>query len=469
MYIRYQLRRLALDPSEPSHVHKHMTSRVLRVGVLIRDHLVEERIFDGATPVTFGQSLRCALSIPVDGVPREHVLFARDQGRWILRPLPTMEGRLGQRDKIDVVTPKIESRGHAPTLGPNMERGGLAPTLGVDIPLEQGARGKLRIGEATILFQEIAARPKAPRPRLPASVRGTFADRIDKRLAVIVGGSILLHIGIAAWAWAIDRETTPLGASPVATYQQETIDILMPPETPPVPTTTAPGQPGVAMPNTRHPRPISITSLSHPSPSSPVDPSHFASLLTGGEGAVGVGGMHNRRPGADLDHQLDEIRRNGGHVTIGDNGHNSRSDDRAHIDDHRHDIGIGDPTITETPPPRHDEDPIRIKIATTHTDTTTTLTPESVIERISTVYMAGLKRCYRKALVTDATLSGKVGLTFTVDDRGHVTDPEAAGITSAVDACISAQMGGWHFSTPKDKSGNPTEVNFHVVLALQPS
>ena len=65
--------------------------RALRVGVLLGDNLVEERVFRGATPITFGQSLRCTLSIPGDGVPLEHVLFVRDQGRLLLRVTAKMD------------------------------------------------------------------------------------------------------------------------------------------------------------------------------------------------------------------------------------------------------------------------------------------------------------------------------------------------------------------------------------------
>jgi len=62
--------------------------RALRVGVLLGGTLVEERVFSGMTPITIGQSLRCTLSIPADGVPLEHTLFARDQGRTLLRASP---------------------------------------------------------------------------------------------------------------------------------------------------------------------------------------------------------------------------------------------------------------------------------------------------------------------------------------------------------------------------------------------
>jgi hypothetical protein len=200
-----------------------------------------------------------------------------------------------------------------------------------------------------------------------------------------------------------------------------------------------------------------------------MDASHLASLLTGNDGEVGVGGMNHHQPGVDLAKQLDEVRRSGGHVTIGDNGHTSRSDDSVHIDDHRHDIGIADPTLSEIPGHRDEDRPVRVKLVAGNPDLSTTLTPDSLIERISTAYMAGLKRCYRKALANDATLSGKVALTFSVDERGHVVDPEVSGITSDVDSCIAAQMASWHFSAPRDHSGNPTEVNFHLSLALQPS
>ena len=42
---------------------------------------------------------------------------------------------------------------------------------------------------------------------LPASVRGTFADRFDPRLSVILGASIIIHFAIVIVALAMDVET----------------------------------------------------------------------------------------------------------------------------------------------------------------------------------------------------------------------------------------------------------------------
>ena len=92
-----------------------------------------------------------------------------------------------------------------------------------------------------------------------------------------------------------------------------------------------------------------------------------------------------------------------------------------------------------------------------------------VLDRINTVYMAGLKRCYRLGLAEDANLNGRVAITFTVDERGKVIDEDATGVSSLVDGCISKLMINWRFPIPKDKDGSPTDASFAVSLALQPS
>src|SRR5262247_3895275 len=91
--------------------------RALRVGVVLADQLVEERIFPAGSAITFGQSLRCALSVPVEGVPREHVLFSYEDGHFALHAPGAMHVRTGEGQR----------------------------------------RGKLTIGDATILFQEIVS------------------------------------------------------------------------------------------------------------------------------------------------------------------------------------------------------------------------------------------------------------------------------------------------------------------------
>jgi len=406
--------------------------RSLRIGIVLRGLLVEERLFTG--PVTLGQSLRCALSVPTDGMPREHTLFTVDQGRFVLHLTSTMETRLaGVTDGV---------------LGP-------------------GARGRIMLGDASILFQEIATPPAAPRPQLPASIRGTLSDRIDRRLAAIIGASLLAHIGIAAYAWSTDRELPPLGMATAARdyIPETTIDVSLP-DVPPVAT------PGVAAPVAPVQTPAPIVRPAHvtTSPARPPalhddDALRMAAILTGAnETPNGSGTMHARQPGADLDKQLEDASHHT--VVIGNNDHTSRTG-REHIGTDPHGPLVDDPTLTRTE--HREEVPVRITLDRPKPDEPTTLTPDSVVDKIRDAYMNGLERCYRKGLAADASLSGKVPIRFTVTSHGQVTDPEASGVDAQLDACIAGQMTSWHFTIPRDEDGQPTDVSFHVVLALRPS
>ena len=119
----------------------------------------------------------------------------------------------------------------------------------------------------------------------------------------------------------------------------------------------------------------------------------------------------------------------------------------------------------------HDDHPPsgRVIPGTVKPAQSTTLTAAAVLDRIQSTYLAGLQRCYRLGLAQDATLSGRVSISFTVDERGQVEDADAEGMSSQVDSCISDQMSRWRFPVPKDKGGTATDAAFSVSLALQPS
>jgi hypothetical protein len=406
--------------------------RSLRIGIVLQGHLVEESLFTG--PVTLGQSLRCDLSVPTDGMPWEHTLFTLDHGRFVLHLTPTMEARLTR------------------------VAGGV---------LERGARGRIVVGDASILFQEVATPRPAPRPKLPASIRGALADRIDGRLAAIIGVSLLAHIGIAAYAWSTDVDV-PRFSLPAATtqYQIETIDI--PDLNAVAPATAVPVAPAqTPAPIVHHTR---ITAAPHAPPSLGRDDSQrLAALLTGTgsqETPAGTGSMYSRQPRLDLDRQLEDATDHP--IAIGNSEHTSRTV-RERLGTTPDGPSVDDPTLTRTDPTHRLERPIRIELSPPKGDAITTLSPTTVLDKINAAYMSGLERCYRKGLVSDAALSGRVAIGFTVDSHGAVTDPQATGVSAQVDACIAGQMSAWRFPFPRDQVGEPTDVTFHVSLALQPS
>jgi hypothetical protein len=237
---------------------------------------------------------------------------------------------------------------------------------------------------------------------------------------------------------------------------------------------TEPAQPGLAppvVPPVQTPHPIVPTRT--PTRAAASDPeqlaqnaTRLADILTGDEGNHGFGGMSQRQPGADLDKQIADARNH--NVTIGDDGHTSRVDDRAHIGTVSHDLPIDDPTLVRNDPAHRAEQPVRIQIVPGPRDPdATSLTPEMVLDKIQSIYMAGLQRCYRLGLAEDATLEGKIHIGLTVDSHGRVIDPEAAGLSTKVDGCVSSLMSSWHFGLPRDKDGAPTEASFKISLVLR--
>ncbi len=168
--------------------------RILRIGVLLGGKIVEERLIRERVPVSIGQSMKNTFSIPIEGLPLEFTLFALDEGRYSLRFLTKMDGRLS------------DSGGQVNTLEALKAKGASSNGDYYQVGLSDSARGKLSLGDLTILFQFVTEPPRQPKPMLPASVRGTFADRFDPRLLVIVGSSIILHFMVVIIAWRGDIE-----------------------------------------------------------------------------------------------------------------------------------------------------------------------------------------------------------------------------------------------------------------------
>lgn len=279
-------------------------------------------------------------------------------------------------------------------------------------------------------------------------IRDRLIDRIDRRLAVILTGSLAVHIAVAGFAWAHDIELTPDRPALAIPRDYDIIDISLPDPTPtPVDHGTGTGTPAGAKAKSR-----SIVQ-----PVLPVNGQSLAGLLTTNDETRAAPKL--ALPSIDAQ----------AHPMIGNGTHTSRVDDETHAAMLPAPTLTDDPTLTHVEPEHHDHPPGRVIPGTVKPEQSTTLTPAAVLDIIQSTYLAGLQRCYRLGLAQDATLSGRVSISFTVDERGQVVDPDADGLSSQVDSCISTQMSRWRFPVPKDKTGGATDASFSVSLALQPS
>jgi uncharacterized protein YndB with AHSA1/START domain len=443
--------------------------RILRIGVLLGGKIVEERLIRERAPVTIGQSMRNTFSIPIEGMPLEFTLFALDENRYSLRFLPKMDGRLS------------ETGGQVNTLDALKARGAQNHGDYFQVPLTESARGKLTFGDLTILFQFVTEPPRQPKPMLPASVRGTFADRFDPRLSVILGASIIVHFAVVIVALFTDIDI-PNGIAERAynlTFKQDTYTVDLSQPKPDNATGSAAG---------------SATPVKKPEkgPDKPRTPekgddgkskadqvalqeqeaAKFADLLTG-EGVNGTseGDMSKRRPGAELGAQINEVREGGQTVKVGGGtGRGSRGDGDVRVGT-GHGPDINGPGGTESAGGGKVQEKAptgRISVADKQSFDESTLTPDAVLSKIQSAYMAGLKRCYKEFLKKDASARGKVTLSLTINETGRTVKGAAKGFSGEVDECIGTLMSGWRFPIPKDKEGDPTEASFAITLQLVP-
>jgi hypothetical protein len=448
--------------SQPQ-VQQGPRQRILRIGILLGGKIVEERLIRERTSVSIGQSMRNTFSIPVEGLPLEFTLFSLENNQYYLRFLQKMDGRLSDGGNVHTLD-ALKGHGAEPH-GDYWQ-----------VRLTQTARGKLSLGDLTVLFQFVTEPPRQPKPMLPASVRGTFADRFDPRLSVILGASIIIHFAIVIVALAMDVDTGNSMAdrayNMVFSQEQYTVDVDQPKEK------TDDGAGSAAKPEKQ---PEKTPDKPAKQPDSGRDAKAdvsmqeeqaraMADLLTGeGPNGNSEGDMSKRRPGADLGQQIADVREGGKQVAVGGGaGRGPRGDGDARVGTGKG-PNINGGGIEVAGGPKTERAPTgRISVSDKQTFDESSLTPDIVLSKIQSVYMSQIKRCYTGYLKKDASARGKVTLKLTVNETGRAVKTSANGFASEVDECIGNLMSSWRFPVPKDKDNEATEAAFAITLQLVP-
>jgi outer membrane biosynthesis protein TonB len=130
--------------------------------------LEEERLKERES-LTIGTSPRNTFVIPAEAMPKSHALFAFAGGHYELVFSEGMRGRI------------TESKGgQAVDLGEFKKNGKAKASGGMyRLALTDAHRGKVVIGDATIIFQFVVPPPVPARPKLPAAAKGSIWQRID--------------------------------------------------------------------------------------------------------------------------------------------------------------------------------------------------------------------------------------------------------------------------------------------------
>ncbi len=166
---------------------KKPVRKVLRIGIVQGGRIVEERLLRRRDTVTVGQSPKNKFVIPSSRVPLSYTLIEARGGEYHLCFEKGMFGKvLVGSEVIDLKTAarqKLAKRKDSRFF----------------LPLTDETRGKIVLGDVTLLFQFVAPPPEVPKLQLPASAKGAWWRNIDTTFASILLLSLLFQGGFEGY------------------------------------------------------------------------------------------------------------------------------------------------------------------------------------------------------------------------------------------------------------------------------
>ncbi len=192
--------------------------RILRVGIIQGGKIIEERHIRRPDSVSVGQDAKNTFVIPASNLPPSFPVFDFRGTHYYLLFTERMDGRvrLGERD-VDFATLRTQKLAQ--------KRGSVYA-----LQLDESAKGKVSLGEVTLLFQFVPPPPAPVRMALPAEFRGTLWSSLDHTFFGILALSVLFFFSAAVW----------IALTPTPAYSDVTLDelpdrfakLLVPPKPP---------------------------------------------------------------------------------------------------------------------------------------------------------------------------------------------------------------------------------------------
>jgi hypothetical protein len=162
-------------------------SKNLRIALIQGSKITEDRTFKKRIPITVGQDAKNTLVVPVSNLPSSFTLFELVDGQYSLVFKAGMDG-------------KVTVNGTELTLQQAREKGlakGRGDTL--VLPLTDASKGRVALGEVSVLFQFVTPPPEPKKEELPPTVKGSFFSQIDQFFFLILATSIFVHFSGATF------------------------------------------------------------------------------------------------------------------------------------------------------------------------------------------------------------------------------------------------------------------------------
>lgn len=414
------------------------TNRALRVALIQAGRIVEDRTFTGRARITVGTDAKSTFLVPMAEVPVTTAVFdLTRRGTELLFDAQT-DGRVslaGAEAPLHKYVARATARGAR-----------------LALPLTDDAKGRVSIGEVSLLFQFVDA-PKAPvAAELPKGARGLVAQ-LDRSFLVILALSLGAHFAGAGW---ISRQPVPEERD--LTIEELSLDrfasVLMPLPKPKKTTTdpaTAPATaPAAATPTPKQPKqPEAQVADSRPTGEALKERVRKMGMI-GVIGSIGdgTGGFGDIMKDTGVTQIADALRGTTPGVAV------------ATVDDVTATKRKGEDTGTTSEIDRLGTDGVKrvelnegggkpVKPGEVTAEKLIIDTPE-IDEVLLAKWLQGRKpaiqSCYDRELKRNPKLQGRLVIKFAITSRGRaggIGFDEDSLRSSAVQQCISGMMRGW--------------------------
>jgi hypothetical protein len=424
--------------------------RLLRVGIVRGRRIVEERLLARAGDVTIGRSPRSTFVVPWDDVPDRWRLFDERGGRRFLHLAGDMTARIADGTAVTSIDARRAGEPAAP------------------IALSDRARGKITVGDTTVLFQLLRPPAPQPRPRLPLSIRRRLTTEIDRWFAVALAFTALLHVAFVLYLRQVDWPRRPsLEEVPDRFIRQI---VRAPRPTPAAPSAVAARPPETAAharaPAPAAPRPRPAPGIPRAVLEEQIRGIGLMPLVTA-RGPDGSSAITDVLSSGGVDRPLEEALRNVGGVGIartdslrGLQGPGTGTGRVITPGDLRGTARILDAGPTGPVAERDVSSRLRVDGPVVEGGRTDL---ESITREIRARRRA-IAACYERALKQRPTLAGKLVVRFSIAAAGTVAavdiDDDTLGAPE-VGACVRSLVLRWRFAPPAEA---PVELSFPFVF-----
>ncbi|MFO0594827.1 MAG: AgmX/PglI C-terminal domain-containing protein [Myxococcaceae bacterium] len=415
------------------------STRVLRVALVQGGRIVEDRTFPPRTSVTVGSAPDCTFLVPMAEVPERATVFeASRRGGVSLVFDPGADGRVTTAS-FDRSLLELEA---------TATRAGQRCV----VPLDERSKGRIAVGEVSLLFQFVEPTAKPVPAELPKGARGLMAQ-VDRSFLVILGLSLAAHFAGLGW----------VSSQPVPVEQELSVDeqvdrfvaIKMPIPKPATPT---------AAPTTDTPKSTEET----PKPQVAKRPVAVANNTTSLRERTNVGMVRLIGSAGGQDGAFGELLRDSAVGDVAKALDGATSVRVASVDDatatKQKGAEQGTTQTVELPGTSglkrvelSDKELAKLdpKVKTEIVEVGGTEIPEDELSRWLNHRKAAVQSCYERELKRQPTLQGRVVIHFGVTPRGrvdHVGFSDDTLRSQAVQVCISNMMKGWVLPfTPEDE------------------